>query len=51
MALNEYTLSKNLIYIIQNKITPFFFSFEKPFSREMNEEHILLSLLPKYTLV
>ena len=50
MAHNEYCLSKNLIHIIQNKITPFF-SVEKSFSREMNEEHILLSLLPRYTLV
>jgi hypothetical protein len=36
--------------VLEKKITPFS-AVDKPFSREMNEGYILLSLLPKYTLV
>lgn len=50
MDLNEYWLSKDLICVLQNRITSFP-AVDKPFSREMNDGHIIPSLLPKCTLI
>lgn len=47
---NKCCLSKDLIGVLQSKITPFL-AVDKPFSREMNEEPYILSLLPKHTLI
>lgn len=47
---NKCCLSKDLVGVLQSKITPFL-AVDKPFSREMNEEPYILSLLPKHTLI